>query len=323
MRLQFIIWSFVFAVPFAIGQELKIATFNCEFLNKKKVHIKYGLSFNLNSESDSIQQFWANETNRLNKLEEATIEVAKHIQTIDADVIGLTEVGKVEDVELLVQALKDLGLNYRYMEVGKSTDYTTGQHVAFLSKYKLRKVESSFENRGLYFTEEDLDEVEETGISKGMKAMIKVDGNEIYLFLLHLKSERGGYESDQQRIKQAELIRNESLTLLNENKHVIILGDFNSEKRNEELLTLRGFNDIYPELIQTGDSDYFGHSSIRWTYEFEGEREQIDHILMSISLSKLCYRNTSTRMGIESSILETGNSFVSDHNAFVVSLLFR
>ncbi len=308
---------------FLLGQELKIATFNCEFLIKRKVHVKFGLPFDLRSQPDSVKQFWADATNRDLKFEEAADSVAKHIKQIDADIIGLTEVGNEDDVEVLVQKIKNYGLDYRYVRVCKSTDSSTGQHVAILSKHRLRRVEYAFSDRGLYFIEADKDEVKETGISKGMKATVKVSGVEINLFLLHLKSERGSYESDQQRIKQAEIIRNLTLPYIKDNKHVVVMGDFNSEKRHDVLLTLRGFKDIYEELVQTGDTYYFKDFSTRWTYQFQGNKEQIDHILLSIPLTRLCYRNTSSRFGITSTIIETDDKFVSDHNALLVHLIFR
>jgi predicted extracellular nuclease len=318
-----ILAAIIFGCNFLVCQELKIATFNCEFLNKKKVHIKFGKKFDLSQEPISEQQFWANPANVNDKFAEATLEVAKQIVAIDADVLGLTEVGNTDEVNILVEQLRSLGLDYRFVKVGKSTDTQTGQHVAILSKIRLRNEELSFSDRGLYFIESDNDEFKETGISKGMSARIRFEGNDIHLFLLHLKSERGNFESDQQRIKQAEIIRSKILPLLKNKEPVVVFGDFNSEKRHEVLLTLRGFRDIEEELVQTGDSKYFSNFNLRWTYEFQGNKEQIDHILLSIPLTKLCFSNTVSRFGIESTILKTENPIASDHNPFIVKLTFK
>ena len=323
IRIASMLIGLFFGLAFTYAQELKIATFNCEFLNKNKVHIKFGHKFNLDDEPQTVQDLWVNDAHRNTKFEEATLEVAKQIKLINADVIGLTEVGKLEEVELLVEKLRDLGLDYRHVAVGNSTDRSTGQNVALLSKENLRGIEPAFIGRGLYFIEQDKDEVKQTGISKGMRARIRFNGEVIHLFLLHLKSERGNFESDQQRLKQAEIIRNEMIPLIKGKENVVVMGDFNSEKRHEVLLTLRGFNDINEELVQTGDSEYFRNFDIRWTYEFQGNREQIDHILLSIPLTKLCFSNTEARFGIESSILKTENPLASDHNAFIVNLKFR
>jgi len=48
----------------------------------------------------------------------------------------------------------------------------------------------------------------------------------------------------------------------------------------------RGLDDIWPDLIQTGNYEYFRDTGpgSRWTYEFQGERNQIDHIPLSPSI---------------------------------------
>lgn len=311
------------SVQIALGQELKVATFNCEFLVKRKVHVKYGLPMDLGNATKEERTLWLNQTHREKKFLEATRKIAAHIKAIGADIIGLTEVGNKEEVQMLVQALSDIGVRYNHWAVCKSADKGTGQHVAILSRYELHDIEPSFENRGLYFTESDKDETEETGISKGMKASVRIDGKEITLFLVHLKSEVGGYESDKQRLKQAEIIRNITIPYLQNGKHIMVMGDFNSEKRHEVLLTLRGFKDIFPELIQTGDTPYFKDFTSRWTYQYKGSKEQIDHILISIPLTKLCYANTPKRYGIETQVIRTEDPLISDHNALLVKLLFK
>lgn len=324
MKVSQTLFIIIFCTTSLIAQELSLATFNCEFLSKKKVHIKYGLPYSLKDASKAEQKFWESEANLTAKFQEASNAVAKQIKLIDADIIGLTEVGKAEELEILVKALKKLGLDYPYWKVGKSTDYATGQHVAILSKYELKNIETSFEERGLFFTETDKDETGQTGISKGMKASVVFNGEEINIFLVHFKSEAGGEEADQQRIMQAEIIRRVTIPYLQEGRHVVIMGDFNSGKRHKVLLNLRGFNDIFEELIQTGDSYYFKEkNSSRWTYEYLGEREQIDHILLSLPLSRKCYTNGKSRFGIESTIVLTENELVSDHNAFKVKLSFK
>lgn len=316
---------FLVFVQFTYAQkELSIATFNCEFLNLNKVHIKYGLPFSVSKASSDEQKFWKNDKNRAAKFKEASRAVAKQIKAIDADIIGLTEVGDIEDIKVLLNELNDLGLKYNFHILGESKDYYTGQHVALLSKYELKEIQTQFSDRGLYFTESDNDESNETGISKGLKATVNFNGEEIHLFLLHFISEGGGEEKDRQRVKQAELIRAMTIPYLQKGKHIVIMGDFNSEKRHPVLLTIRGFNDIYEELIQTGDSYYFKEEkALRWTYDYLGEKEQIDHILLSIPLSDKCYSNSKTRFGIETEIIPTTQKLVSDHNALKVKLTFK
>ena len=316
---------FLLSFQWGFGQDLKLATFNCEFLLKKKVHLKYGLPYNMKYAKGNAKQEWQDDRFRQKKFEESTQKVAAHLKKINADVLGLTEVGNASEVKLLVEELKKQGLDYQYWKVCKSEDTGTGQHVAFLSKYELTDVIPSFPNRGLYFTESDQDEIDETGISKGMKATIKFKDSPIHLFLLHLKSERGGEDSDQRRLMQAEIARRIMIPYLQKEEHVVVMGDLNSEKRHPALLTIRGFKDIEAELVQTGDSYYFEDYETRWTYNYKGQKEQIDHILLSLSLKNACKDNNPKQKlwGIITSILPTGNEAISDHNALIVTLSFE
>lgn len=325
MKKIILILIILLPVQIISGQDLKIATFNCEFLIKRKVHLKYGLPYNMKYAADTEKKKWSDNNYRTKKFEEATKKVASQIKRIDADVIGLTEVGKESEVKALHEELKKQGLDYQYMKVCKSADTETGQHVAFLSKFELKEVALSFPDRGLYFVESDKDETNETGISKGMKATINVKGENIHLFLLHLKSERGGEDSDQKRLMQAEIARRLMIPLIQKKEHVIVMGDLNSEKRHPVLQKIRGFLDIQEEMIQTGDSYYFEEYDTRWTYDYKGQREQIDHILLSLSLKKQCKNNNpkQNQWGIKTSITETGDELISDHNALIVELNFK
>ncbi len=306
------------------SQDLKIATFNCEWLVESRVHVKFGLPYNLKTAKDNgiiselVFNQWSDPNFRKEKLREASNAVAKHIISLNVDVIGLTEVGKKSSSDILIEELEQLGNPFDFNQLGDSKD-PTGQHVLLLSKHRLKDIKESFPNRGLYYIESDKDDVKETGLSKAMKAKITVNGEDINIILVHFKSERGGQESDNQRIKQAELIREITIKHLLKNENVIIMGDINSERNHEALSMLRGFNDIYQELIQTGDFKYMDKNSIRWTYSFQGVQDQIDHILMTLNLSK----KFKPSNGIVTKIIETKDHFISDHNAVVVRLTFR
>jgi predicted extracellular nuclease len=325
MKKIILLLLFVLSFQWVLGQDLKLATFNCEFLLKKKVHMKYGLPYDMKYAKGNAKQEWQDDRFRQKKFEEATQKVAAHLKTINADVLGLTEVGNTSEVKLLVDELKKQGLEYKYWKVCKSDDTGTGQHVAFLSKYELTDVIPSFPNRGLYFVESDQDEIDETGISKGMKATINFNGAPMHLFLFHLKSERGGEDSDQRRLMQAEIARRVMIPYLQKEEHVVVMGDLNSEKRHPALLTIRGFKDIEAELVQTGDTYYFEDYATRWTYNYKGQQEQIDHILLSLSLKNACKGNNpkQRQWGIKTSILQTNNEAISDHNALMVTLSFK
>jgi predicted extracellular nuclease len=325
MNKNILILTFLLSVQIILGQDLKIATFNCEFLIKRKVHIKYGLPYSMKYANEQEIKKWNDDKYREQKFIEATDRVAEQIHKINADIIGLTEVGNEEEVKALAAAIKAKGTEYKFIKVCKSSDSATGQHVAFLSKIKLLDIVSSFPDRGMYFVESDKDETVATGISKGMKVTINVKGENIHLFLFHLKSERGGEDSDQKRLMQAEIARRLMIPFIQKKEHVIVMGDLNSEKRHPVLQTIRGFLDIQEEMIQTGDSYYFEEYDTRWTYDYKGQREQIDHILLSLSMKEICKNNNpkQKKWGIKTSITETGDELISDHNALIVELNFK
>ncbi|MEL6533958.1 MAG: endonuclease/exonuclease/phosphatase family protein [Bacteroidota bacterium] len=309
-----VLWLFFLPVFTALSQDLTVATFNAEFLNKSRVHLKFGLPFDMKNASEEEQQYWEVEANRAAKLKEASANVASMIKQMNADVVTLTEVGGAEDLEVLLSELGQLGVTYDHWSVCDCTDPFTGQHVAVLSKYPLKEVWPQIPGRALYLEETDGDSEGETGISKGMKVTVVVEEKEIDLFVLHLKSERGGYDSDAKRLAQANIARRAIIGQLNLGRQVIVAGDLNSEKGTESIYRIRGFDDVYEELIQTGHTQYFESTEVRWTYNYRGEPEQIDHILVSPGLT--------ARDGIKTRILVTDEK-VSDHNPVIVELTLK
>ena len=320
--MHLLLWPLVllFSTPL-LAQDLTFATFNCEFLLPKKVHVKYGYRY----DGKDAPEAWKETAFREAEFEKAVDSVAAYLVGLKADVLGLTEVGDKKALQTLVEALKRYGSTYSYLEVGASQDTETGQHVAILSKYPLSDVVPFFPNRGLYFIESDYDRTRETGISKGMKAAVTVKGRVYQVFVFHLKSERGGEESDQKRLMQAEIARRVTLPYLQQGAQVVIMGDLNVEKRHPVLLTLRGFRDLGEELIQTGDDYFFKDFDTRWTYNYKGQYEQLDHILLSLGIRDRCRNNNpkQDQWGIQTRIVPVPNDFVSDHHAVLVNLWFK
>ncbi|MEM9023356.1 MAG: endonuclease/exonuclease/phosphatase family protein [Bacteroidota bacterium] len=299
-------------VSLALSQEITVATFNAEFLTKPRVHMKYGLQFDITREPEKIQKFWNKDENRAAKLREASANVAQLIKRMNADILTLTEVGSPEDLKVLIEELNKIGVRYEHWEVCDCKDTFTAQHVAVLSKYPIKDAWPEIKGRSLYLEELDGDSEGETGISKGLKVTVTVNQQEIDVFVLHLKSERGGFDSDAKRIAQASIARRSIVKQLNQGRKVIVTGDLNAEKGSPALYRIRGFDDIYEELIQTGHSTYFSNNDVRWTYNYKGEPEQIDHILISPGLAN--------RSGIQTHILNTNDEKVSDHNPVIVKL---
>ena len=243
----------------SFSQEVTVATFNAEFLNKSRVHIKFGKQFDITRESEEEQKFWSNDKNRSSKLREASSNVAELIKKMNADIVTLTEVGGADDIEILVDELSKIDVTYDHWEVCECQDSFTGQHVAVLSKYPLKEVWYQIPGRSIYLEEVDGDAEGETGVSKGLKVTAAIGEKDIDVFVFHFKSERGGFDSDAKRLGQASIARRAIIKQLNKGRKVIVTGDLNAEKGSPSVYRIRGFDDLYEELIQTG------HSSILTT----------------------------------------------------------
>jgi endonuclease/exonuclease/phosphatase family metal-dependent hydrolase len=282
-------------------------------LTRPRVHVKFGQPFNLPASEAAT---WT-AAYRDARFTEAAQAVAAVIASINADVIALTEVGNTTDLAELNAAVAAAGATYPHTAVCDCTDSSTQQHVAVLSRFPLRDLLTAIPGRETYNTELDDPETEkDTGISKGLRVTFDAAGETIHLYVAHLRSERGGHETDAQRIAQASIIRRHYLPLVQAGEHVIVAGDLNDKRGQPTLLRIRGRDDIWSDLIQTGLAEYFDASEVdsRWTYEFQGTRQQIDHVLVS--------RSIRSDASIGTQILDHGNALASDHRPVVVSLGF-
>ncbi len=303
---------------------LTITTFNCEFLNERKVHIKF--------DEEPPGSEWNDSDFRHQRFVEASAAVADFLATFDSDVLVLTEVGKREEVELLRQQLEDRGQNYPWLEVCKSADRGTGQHVAILSRLKIKEAVLEIPGREFYIAEEDdpAEEIKDTGISKGMRVTVESKGREFIIYGVHLISERLGPEDDFKRLAQASILRRHMLNDLQNGKYIIVAGDFNDHRGQPPLRRVRGLDDIFEDFIQTGYTRYFDKDKYdtRWTYTYMGERQQIDHILVSLSLKEACLqrkgiRARTTGPNPQARSINNRSVRISDHRAFTVQLIVR
>jgi endonuclease/exonuclease/phosphatase family metal-dependent hydrolase len=312
---------FMAASTAAYPADFTVATFNAEFLTRPKVHIKFGLPFDLSDFPADVAAQWNAPGFRDQKFAEAADAVASVVAAINADVIVLNEVGDERDVGELKTAVAAKGVGYDHVAVCACTDANTKQHVAVLSKVPLDAIIKAIPGREGYHTELDDDDSEtDTGISKGIIVTFKIAGQSVHLYGVHLASERGGNEQDQQRIAQASIVRRHYLPKLNAGEHIIVAGDLNDGRGQPALRRIRGLDDIWGDLIQTGHHKYFAEADLasRWTYDFQGERNQIDHVLLSTSFTELV-----TRGGIKPRVPDQTNRLASDHRPFVVRLELR
>ena len=325
--MKFAMTALLMLAPLELFAEtITIGTFNTEFLYTSKVHVKYGLRFTMSQNTQAEQDQWAPPLFRAQRFDQAIDAMAPVIADIDPDVLVLPEVGDGADLDALVQSIEDNGTTYPHVEVCSCND-PTGQHIAILSKrpFVANETMRNLPGREGYEVEpDDPDEQLDTGISKGMRVAIEAENSNgddelVYVFGLHLTSERGGHEQDQQRIAQASIVRRHMIPLLSSGKHVIVAGDMNDRRGQPTIRRLRGMDDIWPDLIQTGHWQFFeeGEEASRWTYQFRGELNQIDHILLSYSLRK------NQTDAIRTSVMDVpvqDNPQISDHRPMIVSI---
>ena len=303
---------------FAYAEQFTVATFNTEFLTRPKVHIKFGFKIDLTPAQEAE---WNQPGFRDKKFSEAANAVASVVAGINADVIVLTEIGKEQDVAELNAAVAAMGVIYPHTALCTCTDTVTQQNVAVLSKVPLDAVVKAIPGREGFYAEDDDEETEDdTGVSKGIIVSFKVSGQTVHLYGLHLVSEAGGGEKDKQRIAQASIVRRHYLPRLNAGEHIIVAGDLNDGRGQPALRRISGFDDIGPDLIQTGHARFFAEADqdSRFTFEFQGVRAQIDHVLLSQSIRDLVKSN-----GIKPRVPDQTNRLASDHRPFIVTLDLR
>ncbi len=125
--MRYFLAALLLALPTLVhAAEFTVTTFNAEFLTRPKVHIKFGLPFDLNA---TDQATWAAPGFRDTKFAEAAAAVAGVVADINADVVVLTEVGDETDVTELNAAIGSLGVSYPHAEVCACTDTATRQNV--------------------------------------------------------------------------------------------------------------------------------------------------------------------------------------------------
>lgn len=310
MRRLGLVSIFVLLGSSQAAETISIATLNCNFLASKTVHVKYGLPLFESDWTDAQRAQWTTAF-RDAKYAESSVAIAKAVKRIDADIIVLTEVGRVpklngvfvapNDLTILHQLLAD---RYPSLAFAESLDTTTHQNVAVLSKRSFLTTKKRIPGRESYDPElDDPEQEKETQVSKGMSVVVSVDGEPFHIFAAHLKSERGFHESDAQRIAQASIIRRNMLPVIKNGIHAIAIGDLNDGRGQPALRRIRGRDDIDEDLVQTGARAYFRRADgqpfaeylatlrDRWTYEYLGQRNQLDHILISQSVRDRCSTN--------------------------------
>ncbi len=150
--------------------------------------------------------------------------IGEIIKNSNADIIALQE---VENKEILVDLLKTAGIEDKYeVIVGKSDDRGIAPALLVSKRFKVKSYTINENNNNFK--------------RPPVEALVEIaPGFNVKVFAVHLKSKRGGPESDIQRQKEAQ-----NLIKLAKNSEVptILMGDFNDLPDSKVIKTIENNN---------------------------------------------------------------------------------
>jgi len=229
------------------------------------------------------------------------------------EVIALQEVEGPIVVEPLVDRLNSLGGDYSHWWCSETLDPYTGQNVAVLSKYPVSTVPvTRLDQTTLDYTDHRK-RTRVGSLGKFLRVDVEIQNEVLSLFVAHLKSQRGGTEQTRLlRDAQATIIRRLSLPRVEQGNSrspsfTAIVGDFNDLPKSSPLDRLQGKLDMSYNL-ESATAKL--NPDEQWTYDHKGNKQQLDHILLS--------KFTHDRM--QASGITRIDSAASDHHAVWTTL---
>ena len=219
-------------------------------------------------------------------------KVVESIQHMNADVVGLVEIGTKDSLNYLTGELKKKNVSYPYVEWMPSND--TNLNLAVLSRYPLKqtvhhKKDKYSLNQKMYTLKRGV-----------LETHVQVTDNYTFTVLLtHLKSQVEVRYADQAeiRLKEAQLIREKIIDPMLEKDpkaDFILMGDMNDNYNNMPIQTLIGTRTAHPRMVDSRPIEANGDTlpenrtrgrfrSVAWThfYSTEDSYSRLDYILDS------------------------------------------
>ena len=275
-----IVFLLIIFISYALGDTLKIATYNVENL------------FDLQKSGHEYKEFIPYSYSKWNK-KNYTIKlknIAKVIKDIDADIIALQEIESLQALKDLRYILKRKGLYYKYYAIANLKETTV--KVALLSKIPFVytheiAVQSSYRYRNI------------------LEAKLKLkNGEDLFILVNHWKSKSG---PESMRLISAKALK-KRVKELGYDKNIIALGDFNShyeeyktfkrKRRLNDTNDITGINHIlgtiyYQESVKNinriEDGDFYNlwydiPEEKRYTHTYKKYKEALDSILITKAL---------------------------------------
>lgn len=239
----------------------------------------------------NLEKFNPNETD---VFKAKLAKIVETICTINADVLGLVEMGNDDSVILLKNALKEHGLIYSYSQWMSSNDHSL--HLAILSRYPL------FDTAWLKNDKYLLDK-KGYSLKRGiLKTTVRVtDSYSFTVLLTHLKSqvETRSMNQEEVRLEEAKILRQKVDQLLAEDKNAdfVVMGDMNDNYSSRSIRTLVGNKKGVTRLTDARPIEQIGdtlpadrtrgkYRSVAWThfYSDEDSYSRLDYIFYSPGL---------------------------------------
>ena len=215
--------------------------------------------------------------------------LATVIKDIDADIIALEEIESLQALKDLRYTLKRKGLYYPYYKIANAKNTTV--KVAVLSKIPFIYTKEIFVTRSYEYR-------------NILEIKVMIENEPLYIFVNHWKSKSG---PESKRVLSAKKLR-QRIKQLGKNNNIVALGDFNSDyeeyirfkrkRRHNDTRGVTGLNHILGTVNYQVDSTKARVQSFdlynlwydlndkeeRYSYIYKGDKEALDHILISAAL---------------------------------------
>ena len=166
-----------------------------------------------------------------------------------------------------------------------------------------------------------------SGSRKPLAAELEYNGEKLFIVVNHLSSKGGDdplfgnrqppvLESEVERLEQAEAVNNFVTKILdaNANANVIVLGDMNDFEFSDPVETLAG-NELNNLMYNIPESE-------RFTYNFGGNSQVLDHILVSDNLYSLGGGVEAVTVNSIFAEYDPGTGIYTDHDPVIAETIF-
>ena len=228
------------------------------------------------------------------------------IDKYQAELVALVEVKNRDCVEL---AQKNLNHKESWQIVFlEGLDTFTGQDVVVPSKFPVTKeTVTNFPDQWSNYIYQE----KSKSVRPYKDCELSIHGQSVYLNCkLTYVSKRS--DNDAKRLGQAKVVRQQSIRALEKDQNLILMWYFNDFPNTLVLQELREKLDKWAEFIQTAETIPLSEC---YTYVYQGQKQLLDHILLSSSLQD---EFLSVPVERRCQIFDTKN--LSDHRRMIVRL---